>query len=177
MDFYIGVSIFGYILWNIFITESSDFSDEQFDIYVNCALYTPIPAFILAYFSGMMLLELEADAALFAVAVALAYMGPLFSYTLFCFCVKVKKLVTNKCKKDVKLEIPRSSQQLTYLEKYKELKREEYKDYLREAWKEYIKELSDEAKSNSISEIKEDLTEIKDTLKKMQEDIKLLENK
>lgn len=95
----IGVSFFGYILWNIFIIKGSDFSDEQLDIYFNCALYTPIPAFILAYVWIMIEFGLEdGDTGLFAAAVALAYMGPLFSYTLFCFCVKVKKLVTNKCK-------------------------------------------------------------------------------
>ena len=95
MDFYIGVSIFGYILWNIFITEGSDFSDEQFDIYVNCAIYTPIPAFILAYFCGIFLLELDdGDTALFVVAVALAYMSPLFAY-----CIA---LLSKKCKKSAK---------------------------------------------------------------------------
>lgn len=152
MDFYIVVSFFGYILWNIFITEGSDFSDEQFDIYVNCAIYTPIPAFILAYFSGIFLLELEdGDTALFVVAVALTYMSPLFSYTLFCLCVKVKKLVTNKCKKAVnKIN----------------------KDTLKRVYK----MTNEEHMREAISEIKEDLKEINDILKKMQEDIKLLED-
>lgn len=51
---------------------------------------------------------------------------------------------------------------------------EEYKELEREAWQEYIKGLSDRSK---FREIKEDLREIKATLKKMQEEIQLLENK
>lgn len=51
---------------------------------------------------------------------------------------------------------------------------EEYcEEYMRKA---YIKELSEEKKLQALREIKEDLKAIKDTLKKMQEDIQLLEN-
>lgn len=92
MDFYIAVSFFGYILWNIFIIASSDFSDEQFDIYVDCAIYTPIPAFILAYFWIMFEFGLkDGDTGLFAAAVALTYVSPLFSYCIASFCSKKLK--------------------------------------------------------------------------------------
>lgn len=50
---------------------------------------------------------------------------------------------------------------------------EYYEEYMRKA---YIKELSEEKKLQAISEIKEDLREIKDILKKMQVYMKLLEN-
>jgi hypothetical protein len=97
MSFCMAVSFFGYILWNILITEDSDFSDEQFDIYVNCSIYSPIPAFILAYLCGIFLFELkDGDTALFVVAVASAYMSPLFSYCIALFCSKVKKKL-KKC--------------------------------------------------------------------------------
>lgn len=51
---------------------------------------------------------------------------------------------------------------------------EEYcEEYMRKA---YMKELSEEAKLQALREIKEELKEIKVTLKKMQKDINLLEN-
>ena len=51
---------------------------------------------------------------------------------------------------------------------------EEYcEEYMRKAC---IKELAEEAKFEAISEIKEDLIEIKDTMKKMQEYIKRIED-
>lgn len=51
---------------------------------------------------------------------------------------------------------------------------EEYcEEYMRKA---YIKELSEEKKLQALREIKEDLSEIKDTLSKMQVYMKLLEN-
>lgn len=51
---------------------------------------------------------------------------------------------------------------------------EEYcEEYMRKA---YIKELSEEKKLQALREIKEDLSEIKDTLSKMQVYMKLLED-
>lgn len=92
MEFIFSIIFIGYILWNIFIIMSSDFSDEQFDIYFECAECAPIPAFILAYFLGMLLLELkDGDSCLIALSAAAAYMSPLFAYCIANFCSKVKK--------------------------------------------------------------------------------------
>lgn len=87
----------GYILWTIFVTEGSNFNDEQFNIYVKCSIFTPIPVFLLVYLLGIFEFGVkDGDTGLFAISVASAYVSPIFVYYIACFCAKLKKQVTTK---------------------------------------------------------------------------------
>ena len=121
--------IIGYILWNIFITEGSEFNDKQLDTYLKCAFVSPVPVFLLVYMLGVFVFGVkDVDTGLFAISVSAAYLSPLFEYQIIQwfneFAEFIKRIREHK-------SLIRECEHMSELAKQEEIRRRKQKIYQR----------------------------------------------
>lgn len=87
--------IIGYALWNIFIIKGSEFNDKQLDTYLTCALYAPLPVFLLVYVLGLLFGLKDGATSLYALSVVAAYMSPLFEYQIIQWFNQIVEFIKN----------------------------------------------------------------------------------